>query len=126
MSNLNNNTTQLEALLAKINALPEAGGSSGGGRELEIAYISDYYVANCINVVFENGWTWDDYIKSKYNQLFDRFGNPFFNCAAHPDGWVNIRNTVLTFVSTDGTSGGMVRLTDTITPSAQYIIFDDD
>jgi hypothetical protein len=28
MSNLNNNTTQLEALLAKVNALPEAG--SGG------------------------------------------------------------------------------------------------
>ena len=27
MSNLNNNTTQLEALLAKVNALPEAGGS---------------------------------------------------------------------------------------------------
>lgn len=26
MSNLNNNTTQLEALLAKVNALPEAGG----------------------------------------------------------------------------------------------------
>jgi hypothetical protein len=25
MSNLNNNTTQLEALLAKVNALPEAG-----------------------------------------------------------------------------------------------------
>lgn len=32
MSNLNNNTTQLEALLAKVNALPEAGG--GGGVEL--------------------------------------------------------------------------------------------
>ena len=27
MSNLNNNTTQLEALLAKVNALPEAGGA---------------------------------------------------------------------------------------------------
>ena len=27
MSNLNNNTTQLELLLAKVNALPEAGGS---------------------------------------------------------------------------------------------------
>lgn len=27
MSNLNNNTTQLEALLAKVNALPEAGGT---------------------------------------------------------------------------------------------------
>lgn len=26
MSNLNNNTTQLESLLAKVNALPEAGG----------------------------------------------------------------------------------------------------
>lgn len=28
MSNLNNNTTQLEALLAKVNALPEAGGGT--------------------------------------------------------------------------------------------------
>lgn len=27
MSNLNNNTTQLELLLAKVNALPEAGGA---------------------------------------------------------------------------------------------------
>jgi hypothetical protein len=27
MSNLNNNTAQLEALLAKVNALPEAGGA---------------------------------------------------------------------------------------------------
>ena len=30
MSNLNNNTTQLELLLAKVNALPEAGSGSGG------------------------------------------------------------------------------------------------
>ena len=28
MSNLNNNTTQLELLLAKVNALPEAGGGT--------------------------------------------------------------------------------------------------
>ena len=30
MSNLNNNTTQLEEILAKVNALPEAGGGEGG------------------------------------------------------------------------------------------------
>lgn len=30
MSNLNNNTIQLEALLAKVKALPEAGSGSGG------------------------------------------------------------------------------------------------
>lgn len=30
MSNLNNNTTQLEALLAKVNALPDAGSGGGG------------------------------------------------------------------------------------------------
>lgn len=35
MSNLNNNTTQLELLLAKVNELPEA----GGGASNDIVYV---------------------------------------------------------------------------------------
>jgi hypothetical protein len=49
MSNLNNNTVQLEALLAKVNALPEAGGGGGsGGGSAETCTVT-------LNVFDDNG-----------------------------------------------------------------------
>lgn len=122
-SNFTTNISTQDDIIAQIQVALE--GKAGGGK-LETAYLSDDYVDRCINIVFENGWTWDDYTKSKYNQLFDRSGNAFFNCLVRNDGSVYIRNRVLVFVSIDGTRDGMVRSTDTITPSARYILFDDD
>lgn len=57
MSNLNNNTTQLESLLAKVNALPEAGGVSMETCTVQISIynIEDVDVQNAAKVTYVNG-----------------------------------------------------------------------
>ena len=58
MANLTSNTASLQEILAKVNALPEAGGGgTGGGGTAAVTIAWDGVDVNCI--VSRNGAEWD-------------------------------------------------------------------
>lgn len=77
MSNLTTNTTQLEALLAKVKALPEAGGS-----EISRPYKITFIAEGIEDVKPTFCWSADErvvYIATYANMMFD------YNCSWYVD-----------------------------------------
>lgn len=101
MSNLNNNTTQLEALLTKVNALPEAGVAEDLDTELtaqenlisQLSTILDSKASGgsengacTVNIVFENGLadlTWYQYANNEDEVVLNTVATDDFTSYPH-------------------------------------------
>lgn len=101
MSNLNNNTTQLEALLAKVNELPEAGGgtdtsdATATANEIfagETAYIADGKVTGTFTI--EEELTEQNDLISQISTLVQQ--------KANPQGGGNVETCIVSFRETPG------------------------
>lgn len=77
-TDLQTNNTSLEEILETINNLPEAGGSGGTPKIAAYVYDKSYVGSIC----FLEGWTWQNYIGSMFNNYLDANGYCFTNFSA--------------------------------------------
>lgn len=153
---IKNNTTSLQSLLEAVNALPEvenldtelstqanliseqdakiaeladilagkAGGNSSGANIIHASFANDSSTAPHA-VWCEDGMTWGDYVDSKYNVIGPFLGEDYLqlyisNNRIQPFG------RGYHFISTDGTSSGLVNPSDKIIADFHYICYFDD